>query len=72
LAMGIPRIRQWSWAQISRLILDEKHVMLELWDNHYERLPEVAAPAELGELLERLAAAHGIQITRLSAGKPPR
>ncbi|WP_394834529.1 hypothetical protein LVJ94_49350 [Pendulispora rubella] len=70
MAMGIPRIRQWSWAQISRLILDEKHVMLELWDNHYERLPEVAAPAELGELLERLGAAHGIQITRLSASKP--
>ena len=65
MALGIPRIRKWTWAQISRLILDEKHVLLELWDNRYERLPEVAAPAELSELLERLAAAHGIQITRL-------
>ncbi len=65
MALGIPRIRQWTWAQMSRLIIDEKHVLLELWDSRYERLPEVAAPGELGELLERLGAAHGIQITRL-------
>jgi len=70
MALGIPRIRQWTWPQISRLILDEKHVMLELWDSRYERLPEVAAPAELGELLERLASAHGIQITRLHSSPP--
>ncbi|WP_394824546.1 hypothetical protein [Pendulispora albinea] len=66
LAMGIPRIRQWTWPQISRLILDEKDVLLELWDNRYERLPEVATPKEFHELLERLGAAHGIQITRLT------
>jgi hypothetical protein len=72
LALGIPRIRKWAWAQVSRLIVDDAAVMLELWDGSYARLPEVAKPRELGDLLERLGASRGIQVTRLKNSLPRR
>lgn len=65
MAFGIPRIRKWTWAQVSRLVVDDASVMLELWDGRYERLPEVKEPKRLGELLEGICATRHIHVTRL-------
>jgi hypothetical protein len=65
LPMGVPRIKRWAWPQVERIVMDEKHHMIELWDGTYERLPEVAEPAKLGELLGRIAAGRKIRVTRL-------
>jgi len=65
LLLGLPRIKSWAWAQIDRLIVDERGVMLELWDGRYERLPDVAEPARLSALLEQVALGRGKQVTRL-------
>jgi hypothetical protein len=65
LALGVPRIRKWTWAQIDRLVVDDEDVMLELWDGTYERLPRVQKGAELAELLQRIAAARSRPVTRL-------
>jgi hypothetical protein len=66
LALGVPRIRKWTWPQIDRLVLDDKEVMLELWDGSYERLPRVKEGKALTELLERIALARNRPVTRLS------
>ena len=66
LPMGVPRIKRWAWPQVERIVMDEKHHMIELWDGTYERLPDVAEPAKLGELLGRIAAGRKIRITRLA------
>jgi hypothetical protein len=65
LAFGVPRVRRWNWAQIDRLVLDEKDVLLELWNGTYERLPAVRDGKSLVDLLERIAAGRGRQVTRL-------
>jgi hypothetical protein len=65
LAMGIPKIRKWSWPQIERMVVDESQVMFELWNGQYERLPAVAAPDRLIQLLEHIAATRKIRLTRL-------
>lgn len=65
LALGVPRIKRWTWSQIDRLVLDEEDVMLELWDGSYERLPRVRDGAGLASLLERVAAGRGRPVTRL-------
>ncbi len=65
LPMGVPRIKRFAWPQVERIVMDEKRVLLELWDGTYERLPEVASSEALGELLERIAAGRKIQVTRL-------
>ena len=67
LAMGVPRVKRWAWAQIERVVLDDEGAMLELWDSTYERLPDVARPKELAALLERIAASRRIVVTRLDA-----
>lgn len=61
----LPRVRKWRWSQIDRLVVDDEDVMLELWNGEYERLPKVQQPKELGDLLTRIAAAHGRAVTRL-------
>jgi hypothetical protein len=66
LPMGVPRVKRWAWAQVERIVLDDEGAMLELWDTTYERLPDVARPKELGELLERIAGERRIVVTRLS------
>jgi hypothetical protein len=68
LAMGLPRIRRWAWSQIERIVLDDSQVMFELWNGQYERLPRVRDPAKLGDLLERIASARRIRLTRLPSG----
>ena len=65
LALGVPRIKRWTWSQIDRLVLDEEDVMLELWDGSYERLPRVRDGKGLASLLERVAAGRGRVVTRL-------
>lgn len=72
MTLGIPRIRKWAWAQISRMVVDDDGVLLELWNGAYARLPQVASPREMGERLEHLGIARGIQVTRLkSSPRPP-
>lgn len=65
LALGVPRIKRWTWSQIDRLVLDDADVMLELWDGSYEKLPQVREGKRLAELLERVAAGRGRTVTRL-------
>jgi len=65
LALGMPRIRRWTWAQVERIVVDESSVMFELWNGEYERMPAVARHAELCELLERIASGRKIRVTRL-------
>ncbi|MEO8874559.1 MAG: hypothetical protein ABI461_03145 [Polyangiaceae bacterium] len=65
LALGFPRIRKWTWAQIHRLVLDDESAMLELWDSAYARLPDVADTKGLVHLLEQIGHARAIQVTRL-------
>jgi hypothetical protein len=66
LAMGLPRVRRWTWAQVERVVIDDDGAMLELWDATYARLPDVARPGELGALLERIANERRIMVTRLA------
>jgi hypothetical protein len=65
LAMGLPKIRKWAWSQIERIVLDETQVMFELWNGQYERLPAVADPKKLSDLLEHISATRKIRLTRL-------
>lgn len=65
LALGVPRIRKWTWPQIDRVVLGESDVLLELWNGTFERLPPVREAGKLSELLGRLATARGRQVTRV-------
>jgi hypothetical protein len=65
LSMGFPRVRRWRWAQIDRVVLDERHVLFELWNGSYERLPPVGEAEKMVDLLERIAIGRGRQVTRL-------
>jgi hypothetical protein len=69
LALGIPRIRRWAWSQIERIVLDDTQVMFELWNGQYERLPPVAEPKKLSDLLEHIAATRKLRLTRLKPAK---
>jgi hypothetical protein len=65
LALGIPRARKWSWAQVTRVIVDDAHVALEMYDGSFERLPVVADGAALAQLMMHHAMRLRIQITVL-------
>ncbi len=65
LAMGFPRVRRWAWAQVERIIVDDRSVMFELWNGEYERMPDVRDHKGLCELLERVAATRKIRLTKL-------
>lgn len=65
LALGVPRIRRWTWAQVERIVLDESSIMFELWNGEYERLPTVKDHASLCNLLERIASGRKIRVTKL-------
>ena len=66
LPLGIPRVKRWMWAQILRVIVSRDSVAIETWDGGYERLPDVAEPKKLTELLISIANARKIQVTELS------
>jgi len=65
LALGVPRICKWTWAQVERIIVDETSVMFELWNGQYERLPPVHDHAGMCDLLERIASSRKIRVTKL-------
>jgi hypothetical protein len=65
LPLGIPRIRRWTWAQVERIVVDDRSVMFELWNGEYERMPAVGDHAALCELLERIAAGRKLRVTKL-------
>jgi hypothetical protein len=65
LPLGMPRIKKWAWAQIHRMVIDDRQVMLELWDNTYEKLPPVGDFLKLRAALEGVAAARRIPVTTL-------
>jgi hypothetical protein len=62
---GFPRISRRTWAQIERIIVDDKSIMVELWNGEYERLPAVADHRGASDLLERIASGRKIRVTRL-------
>jgi hypothetical protein len=64
-SLGIPRVKKYRWAQIDRVLLGEKEILLELWNGAYARLPDVRYATKLIDLIERTAAGRGRQITRL-------
>jgi hypothetical protein len=65
LPMGVPRVKRWQWAQVHRMVMDGRGVMLELWDSSYERLPTVAEGSKLAGVLTHAGNKHGIVITQL-------
>jgi hypothetical protein len=73
LAFGVPRARRWGWPQVSRLVLDHGAIErgsgspagFELSDGAFERLPEVAQPKKLRDLLVSHAVKRKIQVTAL-------
>jgi hypothetical protein len=65
LALGMPRICRWTWAQVERIIFDDASVMFELWNGEYERLPAVDDHAGMCDLLERIASGRKIRVTKL-------
>jgi len=68
LPLGVPRVRRWAWAQIHRMVIDDRDdVMLELWTGEYDKLPSVSHPKELAAILELKCAQHGVLLTRLKA-----
>jgi hypothetical protein len=65
LALGVPKISKWTWAQVERIIFDDTQVMFELWNGEYERLPDVHDHAGACQLLERIASSRKIRVTKL-------
>jgi hypothetical protein len=67
LALGIPKVMHWSWAQIDRFVIDAKQgrIMVELWNGGQEMLPPVERMHELADVLERIAMSKKKDVTRL-------
>ena len=70
LPLGIPRARRWAWAELTRVVVDERRVGLELWDGTFERLPEVADGRALASRMATEARRRRIDVTELA--EPPR
>jgi hypothetical protein len=68
LPLGVPKIRRWTWAQVERIVVDDRSVMFELWNGEYERMPAVRDTAGLRDLLQRIATARKIRVTTLPQG----
>lgn len=65
LALGFPRIRKWTWAQVHRIVLVEDDAMIELWDSSHAILPVVAETKAMFTLLEQVGHARAITVTRM-------
>ncbi len=65
LPLGIPKTTRWWWAQVSRIILDTKSIAIELNDNSWQRLPEVAGFDDLRALIVAHATKHSVDVTTL-------
>jgi hypothetical protein len=68
LALGIPRARRWGWPQVLRVVVDGTRIAFELWDGSFERLPNVAKPRELVEVIVQHAHRLRIDVTVLDEG----
>jgi hypothetical protein len=62
-ALGIPRLKRYKWAQIDRILLDgQRTIVLELWDGTQAVLPDVYDRRKLGTALEKLGHARAIPV----------
>jgi len=59
---AIPRVRRFKWAQIDRVILDQKDLALDLWDGSRAYLPPVSDRDGLAATLEKIALARAIPV----------
>ena len=66
LLLGIPRLKRWAWAQVHRIVVDEKRILIELWDGQHEFLPSVAEHQKLADPLGSIATRRRITITHLA------
>ena len=65
LPLGIPKARRWGWPQVLRIVIDGTRIALELWDGSFEKLPVVASPRELLQLVLQHAHRRRIDVTVL-------
>jgi hypothetical protein len=62
-ALGLPRLRRYKWAQIDRILLDgPRTIVLELWDGTQAYLPEVNDRDKLASALEMVGHARAIPV----------
>jgi hypothetical protein len=62
-AMGLPRLRRYRWAQIDRIVLDLPDcIAVDVWDGTRAFLPQVADRQGLAAALEKTAAARAIPV----------
>ncbi len=66
LLLGIPRLRRYAWAQIHRIVVDDRRVMIELWHGGSELLPAVRDAAQLANTLASIASRRHITVTHLA------
>jgi hypothetical protein len=66
LPLGIPRARRWAWPEVTRVVVDDVHVGLELWDGSFQRLPEVSDGRELAHRMASEARRRRIDVTELA------
>jgi len=57
-----PRVRRYRWPQMALIVLDQRHVAVELWDGQRALLPAVGDREGLAAELERVAAARDIPV----------
>ena len=70
LPLGIPKARRWGWPQVLRIVIDGTRIALELWDGSFEKLPVVASPRELMQLVLQHAQRRHIDVTVLERATP--
>jgi hypothetical protein len=70
LPLGIPKARRWGWPQVLRVVIDGTRIALELWDGSFEKLPVVASPRELVQLVLQHAQRRHIDVTVLERATP--
>ena len=58
----VPRVRRYRWPQMALIVLDQRHVSVELWDGQRAVLPAVGDREGLVATLERVAAARDIPV----------
>ena len=62
ISLAIPRVRRYKWPQIDRVILDQRYVVLDLWDGSQAFLPPVDDRDGLAATLEKVAIARAIPV----------
>ncbi len=62
ISFGWPKVQSYTWMEIDRLVFQQRHVVLSLWDGTRFGLPEVRDHEALSAALERVAIARAIPI----------